>query len=56
MNTVWGRNILSCPFCGAGIKTMSESYVCECGEQLPEEFHRFIREKCLCGRTLEFGS
>ncbi|MCQ5375665.1 MAG: hypothetical protein NO474_03605 [Methanomassiliicoccales archaeon] len=47
--------MVRCPFCGANVEILKDNVVCRCGEQLPEDLYKFERERCLCGKTLEFS-
>ncbi|NYT10959.1 MAG: hypothetical protein GKC03_00225 [Methanomassiliicoccales archaeon] len=43
-----------CPFCKEFSYGETGPYICGCGEALPEMVYNYRRERCICGKTVEF--
>jgi len=45
-----------CPFCNEFYYGGTGGYICSCGERIPEMVYYYRRERCVCGKTIEFRS
>jgi hypothetical protein len=45
-----------CPFCGLYVYKGEGNMICICGEELPEDIHKYMRESIICGKPMEFMS
>ena len=51
-----GIHMPMCPFCGLYVYKGEGDTICICGEELPEDLHKYMRESTICGKPMEFIS